>query len=805
MSVIWYKVWADIWQHKARTFLAVLSIAAGVFAIGTIFGLVDQLLSTMDAAHQSVAPSHMNIVLRSSIDRDTAQALANIPGVAGVEVLNITSVRYKTEANGRWAGATLVMRDDYQNQLYDWLILTAGEWPHDDNIAVERITSDYYGIDIGDSIIFEMAGTDRALPVTGKIRHPFVPPPDFGGNAYFFVDADGLARFGIPPGQFTQLLVRVEPYSEDYARDRAAAIKDQLSKQNIGVAVTIYQKPDEHWGRPFLEGITLVLRVLAVVSLLTSVIIVANTMTAIITQQTDQIGVIKAIGGQSGLIVKVFLAGVLVYGSLALLVALPTGLITAYLGSKWFLGLFNIDYESFQFSGRAVFLQILAALLAPVVAALWPVLSGATISVREAIASYGIGGDFGSTRFDRAIETLGEKILPSPYAIALGNMFRRKGRLALTQLVLILAGATFLMVMTLANSMTFTLNNELDRRQFDIRIFFQGLQRADEVEALARETPNVVDAEAWFTVSGTVLREGERVQDTAGLGAEVYAIPQGSTMYKPYVVDGRWLTPADANSRVAVISQDTAEFNDLHVGDTITIDFGNLGKADWEVIGTYQLLTPDPISTDPIYAPETAVVDVTKKANRANQIVIRTNRHNGRFTADMMTTLNDMYKVRGVETSAFFSRTKAEDAEYAFNQFNIINSMLFGLALVMGVVGGIGLMGSLWISVVERTREIGVLRSIGAQSPTIMTMFIMEGVLQGLMSWLAAVPIAFLAARPMANVLGQTILKVDLDFAFSYVGVIIWLVAILAIAFLASLIPAHAASRVSVRESLAYA
>ncbi|MCB8983153.1 MAG: ABC transporter permease [Ardenticatenaceae bacterium] len=805
MSVIWYKVWYDIWQHKARTFLAVLSIAAGVFAIGTIFGLVDQLLSTMDAAHQSVAPSHMNIVLRNSIDRDTAQALANIPGIAGIEVLNITSVRYKTEADGRWSGATLVMRDDYQNQLYDWLILTEGEWPHGDNIAVERITSDYYGIDIGDSVIFEMAGTDRALPVTGKIRHPFVPPPDFGGNAYFFVDADGLARFGIPPGQFTQLLVRVTPYSEDYARDRAAAIKDQLSKQNIGVAVTIYQKPDEHWGRPFIEGITIVLRVLAVVSLLTSVIIVANTMTAIITQQTDQIGVMKAIGGQSRLIVKVFLAGVLIYGSLALLVALPTGLITAYQGSKWFLALFNIDYETFQFSNRAVFLQVLAALLAPVLAALWPVLSGATISVREAIASYGIGGDFGSSRLDRAVESLGERILPSPYAIALGNMFRRKGRLALTQLVLILAGAMFLMVMTLANSMTFTLQNELDRRQFDMRIFFQGLQRADEVEAIALETPNVVDAEAWFTVSGTVLREGERVQDTAGLGAEVYAIPQGSTMYEPYIVDGRWLTPADAHTRVAVISQDTAEFNNLRVGDTITIDFGNLGKADWQVIGTYQLLTPDPISTDPIYAPETAVVDVTKKANRANQIVVRTIRHEGDFTTAMMTTLNDIYKARGVETSAFFSRTKAADAEYAFNQFNIINSMLFGLALVMGVVGGIGLMGSLWISVVERTREIGVLRSIGAQSPTIMTMFIMEGVLQGLISWALAVPLAFVAARPMANLLGQTILKVDLDFSFSFLGVGIWLVGILAIAFLASLIPAHAASRISVRESLAYA
>ncbi|MGB5061018.1 MAG: FtsX-like permease family protein [Candidatus Promineifilaceae bacterium] len=804
MSVIWIKVWADIWQHKARTFLAVLSIAAGVFAIGTIFGLVNQLLSTMDAAHESVAPSHMNIVLRGTIDRDTARSLANIPGVAGIELLNITSVRYKTAVDGRWEGATIVMRDDYTNQLYDWLILKEGAWPHGSNIAVERITSDYYGIDIGDSVIFELDGTDRALPVTGKIRHPFVPPPDFGGNAYFFVDAEGLARFGIPQGQFTQMLVRVEPYSEAYARDRAAAIKDQLAKQNMGVAVTIFQKPDEHWGRPFLEGITIVLRVLAVVSLLTSVIIVANTMTAIITQQTDQIGVIKAIGGQSGLIVRVFLAGVLIYGFLALAVALPTGLIAAYQGSKWFLALFNIDYETFQFSQRAVFLQVLAAVVAPIVAALWPVLSGAAISVREAIASYGIGGDFGSSKLDRTIEQLGEKVLPSPYAIALGNMFRRKGRLALTQLVLILAGTMFLMVITLANSMTFTLDNEMDRRQYDMRIFFSSLQRADEVEAIARETPNVVDAEAWFTVSGTVLREGERVQDTAGLGAEVYAIPQDSAMYQPYIVDGRWLSPTDVNTRVAVISQDTAEFNNLRVGDTITIDFGNLGTADWEVIGTYQMLTADPISTDPIYAPATAVVDVTKKANRANQIVIRTVQHDGEFTAVMMNALNDIYKTRGVETSAFFSRTKAADAEYAFNQFNIINSMLFGLALVMGVVGGIGLMGSLWISVVERTREIGVLRSIGAQSPTIMTMFVMEGVLQGIMSWLVAVPLAFLVARPMANLLGQTILKIDLDFAFSYSGVVIWLVAILAIAFLASLIPAHAATRISVRQSLAY-
>jgi putative ABC transport system permease protein len=804
MSVIWHKVFADIWQHKARTLLAVLSIASGVFAIGTIFGLVDQLQSTMDEAHQAVAPSHMNIVLRGSADRETIESLADIPGIEDVEVLNITSVRYKTEENGRWEGATLVMRDDYENQLYDWLILKEGVWPEEENIGIERITSDYYGIDIGDEVIFELDGTNRAFPVTGKIRHPFVPPPDFGGNAYFFVDGEGLARFGIPEGQFTQMLVRVEPYSEEFARDRAAAIKEQLAKQGKGIAVTIYQEPDEHWGRPFIAGITLVLQILAVVSLLTSVIIVANTMTAIITQQTDQIGVIKAIGGTSNVIIKVYLASVLIYGFLALAISMPAGLIAAYQGSKWLLGLFNIDYETFQFSTVAVVLQVLAAVLAPLLAALWPVLSGAHISVREAIASYGIGGDFGTSRLDQAIEKISEKLLPSPYSIALGNMFRRKGRLALTQLVLILAGTMFLMTMTLASSMTTTLDNELNRRKYDMRIFFEGIQRSDQVEAIAESMAGVEEAEAWFTVTGTVLREGEQMKDTAGLGAEVYGIPQGSDMYKPYIVNGRWLDP-DENGRVAVISQDTAEFNNVKVGDIITIDFGELGDADWEVIGTHQLITSDPITTDPIYVPEAALVDITKKANRANQIAIRTDIKDGDYTADMMAVLSDTFQDYQIDTSYFFSRTKAQDEEYAYNQFSIVNNMLFGLALVMGIVGGIGLMGSLWISVVERTREIGVLRSIGAESPTIMAMFIMEGVLQGLLSWLVAVPLAFIIARPVANLMGQTILQIDLDFQFSTGGVLFWLIAILAIAFLASLIPAHAATRISVRESLAYA
>ena len=192
MSVIWSKVWFDLWNRKARTILAVLSIAAGVFAIGAIFGMVDQLLTGMDSAHHAVEPSHMNIILTNFIDEETAQDWLKIPGVVGVEPLNINSVRYKLSPDAPWENGTVVMRDDFDEQSYDFVSLRDGAWPANYNIGIERLSSSFYGLEMGDTVIFEMDGTDRPFTINGKIRHPFVPPPNFGGQAYFFVDADTI-------------------------------------------------------------------------------------------------------------------------------------------------------------------------------------------------------------------------------------------------------------------------------------------------------------------------------------------------------------------------------------------------------------------------------------------------------------------------------------------------------------------------------------------------------------------------------------------------------------------------------------
>jgi putative ABC transport system permease protein len=152
-----------------------------------------------------------------------------------------------------------------------------------------------------------------------------------------------------------------------------------------------------------------------------------------------------------------------------------------------------------------------------------------------------------------------------------------------------------------------------------------------------------------------------------------------------------------------------------------------------------------------------------------------------------------------------FNQTKAFERESADSQFAITTTMLLALAIIVAVVGGVGLMGSLSISVVERTREIGVMRAIGARSLTIMGMFVLEGVLQGLFSWAVAVPFSMLLAGPLASALGQAMFDANLDYQYSSTAVLIWLVVIVVISVLASLLPARNATRISVRDSLAYA
>lgn len=800
MSVIWRKVWSDLWHHKIRTVLAVISIAAGVFALGAIFGMIDQLVPNLNRVHGTIEPANITMFLADRITQNTADRLKSIEGIKGVEVQNGVSVRYRLNPDDEWQPALIEMRPDYDDQKYNLLQLKDGQWPHRNNIGIDIRAFDYLGLELGDTVIFELDGTDRALPVTGKIRHHFMTSPDFGDDPRFFVSAQALERFNIPNGEYNQLLVQIAPYSDDFARDVASEIKDRLGKEGVSVAVTFYNKPDEHWGKQFFDGLNLVLQLLAVVSLFMSVVLVYNTLSALIAEQTNQIGVIKAIGGQTGSIFKIYLTGVLAYGLLALFVSLPLGAWAAYNGARYFLDIFNIDHSVFQFSNRAVVLQLLAAVAVPLLAALLPVLNGAWMSVQAAIASYGLGnGHFGANPFDRMTERLGNRFLSPPQAIALGNMFRRKGRLVLTQVVLITAGTLFLMVMTLSNSIQFSVDNELARRNFQTVLLFEDNQRIGRIIRVAEAVPQVVEAEVRFRQPASILRAGQPSKE-AGTGGVLVGVPVGSTMHTPMIVAGRWLQPDDERS--VVMNEETAEENGINLGDTITLDLGELGDDRWQVIGFYRVLSvvPEP---DAVYAPQAAIFRATTKHNVGTELLVRTQPATPATAEAVTTYLKGTFETRNWEIED--TQTSFERRSFYDNFFIQYLGMLFGLAIIMAVVGGIGLTGSLSISVVERTKEIGVMRAIGAKTWVLMGMFILEGVLQGIISWIVAVPVSFVLGRPLANIVGEAMFDVALDYQYNTQAVFVWLGLVIVISVLASMMPARNATTISVRESLAYA
>jgi putative ABC transport system permease protein len=692
------------------------------------------------------------------------------------------------------------MRDDYTQQKYQLLQLKAGAWPKQNGIGMEFMQADFYKVKPGDRVIFEIDKQERPLVVTGLIRHPYTPPPALGYDlAFFFTDAAGMERFGMPQGQFSSLMVRVTPYSLDRAKEVATEIKDRFARQNIGVGSTMYQDPNKHWGRVFMDSFVLVLDVMAVVSLLLSTVLILNTFMALITQQTNQIGMLKAVGGTSRTIVQIYLVGVLSYGLLALLISFPLGVTMAFNGSQSFLALFNIPYPVFQVSNTAVIFQLVAALIVPLIAALWPILHGATISVRQAMASYGLGGDFGSGRFDQFVERVGRRLLPSHYAAALANTFRRKGRLILTESVLIIAGAMFLMLMAMNASIQATLDAEFARRDYDLTILFEREQRIDRAVPIAMEMPGVDKAEMRFAHSVSILKQGQRTKE-AGIASQLIGATPDKSMYVPMIIAGRWIQPGD--DRVIVVNDELANLNGLKVGDVVGLDLAELGHSDWEIIGLSKSLGTGELSVNNIFAPIDAVLTATNRIGRGGGIFVKTTKHDPASVKSVADELQAIYAQRNMKVTQI--ATAPGDRLQMNSQFAIVVYMFLGMALLAALVGGIGQMGALSIGVIERTKEIGILRAIGAGSRTIIGMFVLEGMLQGAISWLVALPISFGIAPLFANAIGRIMFGINLEYRYDFEAALVWLLVVLIIGIFASIAPARSATKIGVRQSLAY-
>jgi putative ABC transport system permease protein len=120
------------------------------------------------------------------------------------------------------------------------------------------------------------------------------------------------------------------------------------------------------------------------------------------------------------------------------------------------------------------------------------------------------------------------------------------------------------------------------------------------------------------------------------------------------------------------------------------------------------------------------------------------------------------------------------------------------------LIGGLGLAGIMSLNVMERTREIGVMRSIGASNSMVGSIVLVEGLLIGIISWVLAIPLSIPVTLLFNAMLGQMIIDTPLVFVFLPIGLVTWLVIVIMVSVVASLLPAYRAIKMSVRETLAY-
>jgi putative ABC transport system permease protein len=126
------------------------------------------------------------------------------------------------------------------------------------------------------------------------------------------------------------------------------------------------------------------------------------------------------------------------------------------------------------------------------------------------------------------------------------------------------------------------------------------------------------------------------------------------------------------------------------------------------------------------------------------------------------------------------------------------------MAVLFAVVGGLGLMGTMSINVIERTREIGVMRAIGAPTRSVAQVFVVESVAIGMISWLFGTVLAVPLSKIMSDAVGIPLMGTPITFRFSMAGVGLWLVVVVLLSVAASFIPARNAARLTVRQVLAY-
>jgi putative ABC transport system permease protein len=149
-------------------------------------------------------------------------------------------------------------------------------------------------------------------------------------------------------------------------------------------------------------------------------------------------------------------------------------------------------------------------------------------------------------------------------------------------------------------------------------------------------------------------------------------------------------------------------------------------------------------------------------------------------------------------------RTTAMDRKVFDDHWLLIVGMLMAMVALVATVGGLGMASAMSLNVMERRREIGVMRAVGATTSTVLQVILTEGLLIGAMSWIVALAFSLPLSALVGTTIGDMLIETPLELAISPIGAAIWLAIVIVISGVSSAIPALEASELPVHQVLAY-
>jgi putative ABC transport system permease protein len=276
----------------------------------------------------------------------------------------------------------------------------------------------------------------------------------------------------------------------------------------------------------------------------------------------------------------------------------------------------------------------------------------------------------------------------------------------------------------------------------------------EDLEAIRREVPSV------SMVTPSVNTRSQLVFGNMNWNTSVQGVSEQYPEIRKWTVEsGGFFTESDVRSaaRVIVIGQTIAD--NLFAGTNAVGQTVRVLNLPFRVVGVMAPKGQDPQGRDQddiAFAPYTAVQKKILGSQRLPIAFVSAVSQDATYTAQMQITelLRQRHKLSPGDANDFTVRNMSDVAEAA-NETNSIMTMLLGsIASVSLLVGGIGIMNIMLVSVTERTREIGIRMAIGARSSAVRSQFLIESIVLSLTGGFIGIALGIAVSIAIPQMLG---------------------------------------------------